>query len=143
MSTQVFGLTAIITASTDNEASMDIPEDGEITGVDWTLLGDTGFASDDLIRMELSFVSTNQLSANDRRGPLSHCCISAGTVTTSGVSSPFANKFVQFNPGIAVAGGERIFLHSSLVGAATAVVDCDVHFDSKRAAAPRRAARRR
>lgn len=140
----IMTLFANVSASASGAASSDIPEDGFIVGVDWTIGISTGggFQSADSMTAQLSFVGTSQFATNDVRGPISMATTGVGAVTTSGVASVQANKWVGFPEPMQVAGGERIFLHVTEVGVAAVDIWVLVHLRTGRAI-PRRSARRR
>lgn len=137
----VFGAVAV---SADGFAASDIPEDGFIVGVDWTIaLGTSGgFAGGTAFILQLSFVGTGQFVTNDIRGPISMATVGVGDLTTSGLGNVQANKWVGFPEPLQVAGGERIFLHSLELGTGSVQVWANVHLRTGRAIA-RRSARRR
>lgn len=145
MSLTLIQVHVLATASGDNVASVDIPEDGFIVGIDWDMhsTGDaTGYADSDHIAAQLSFIATNQFLTNDARGVISNCSIATGTLTTSGIGSPFQSKMVAFPEPLDVAGGERVHLHIQEGGVATATVNVMIHL-KVRGASPRRSRRRR
>lgn len=99
----------------DALASIDVPANGFLEGVDWLIaLGNSG--ADIFIRAQLAFSSTNQLGVNDARAVISNIG-AGGDLTTSGVIQTVLNKFVKL-PNLKVAAGERIYLHA--VGTAVA-----------------------
>ncbi len=129
----------------DGAAQIDIPEDALIVGVDWDMAASDLDSVADSALAQLSFLSTNQFSVNDARGVISSISIRAnnteGTATNPIVSS--VQKFVNMeNPGLSVAGGERLHLHLSLSTGVAVSVRCVVHL-SVRGTAVRRSRRRR
>ena len=102
-------------ATTNAVAAIDVPQDGILLGVDMSLSFATNFtpvsAAREVIRAELSFISTNQFDVNDRRGALAEIA-AAAIFLTSGATALQANKYVMFGDGIRVAGGERLYVHT-------------------------------
>jgi len=121
-----------VAASGDAIASLDIPEDGFITGIEWCVNAINGFASEDALVLQLSFLSTNQFNQNDARGVISNCQISAGTITTNGLMGVVGTFFSAFSEGLDVSGGERLHLHAQETGTATIDVHVLVHLSSRR-----------
>lgn len=130
--------------SADAIASVDIPEDGAIVAVDWSLIkaSTATWVDDDSMLVQLSFISTSQFTTNDARGSISVCGMSIGTLTTSGNAPVVAQKFCAFPEDLDVSGGERIYLHALEAGAASADIHCHIHLKTRRGST-RRSARRR
>lgn len=145
MPLDIIQMYANVTATADAVASIDIPEDGQITGVDWDIhsTGASGsFVDDDSMEVQLSFLATNQFATNDARGTVSTISMGMGTLTTSGnVGGMHGQKHVAFDPGIEVSGGERLHLHSKEGGTADCQVRCMIHLLVR--TTKRRARRRR
>ncbi len=99
--------------TTNDIASIDIPEDGFIVNIGGTLIAiDASVAAGtNYVISELSFNSTNQISANDGRGTLAGMTVANTFFGTSGgaKSSEIAN--LPMPEGIPVNSGERIHLH--------------------------------
>ena len=143
MATTILQLYASISGTGDGVASLDVPEDGEIMGIDWDMVGTAGFQSADAIQAQLSFLASSQFVTNDARGAISSCGLAVGLVSTNGTGGGIhAQKFVSMEEGLNVSGGERLHLHALLVGVATTETRCLVHLKTKRTAA-RRSRRRR
>ncbi len=129
-------------STADAVASIDIPQNGKIVGIDWSVRGE-GFAADaDLVEYDLSFVSTNQRTTNDARGTISSIMLGVSAATAAALVATYANKYVDLKDGISVSAGERLYLHLSASTNATASVICMVHFRFG-ASTARRTARRR
>jgi hypothetical protein len=106
-------------------AAVDVPQDGYITGIDWSAYGDFD-ANDEFMLVQLSFSSAFNVG-NDSRSSVS--VISAQfTLTTSGVAFTGINKFVG-PVKIAVNAGERIYLHANSSVGLVGVVHCTVYYD--------------
>ncbi len=143
MALTILQMFAQATATADGIASIDVPEDGEIVGIDWDMVASAGFGDLDNMQIQLSFLASSQFTTNDARGAISSCGIGVGAITTSGVGGGLqAQKFVWLTDGLDVAGGERLHLHSLRVGVATTEVRCLVHLKTRKARA-RRTSRRR
>lgn len=94
----------------DNAASIDVPQDGRLVGVDWTMTV-AASGADFSVLGEISFASTSQFSSNDARASITTCAVNSD-LTTSGAAVGMANKYVML-PEIPVSTGERIYLHTS------------------------------
>ena len=115
--------TVIAGATSNGIASVDIPEDGEIVCIGGVLTGDyTGAPApraNSTLRLvaELSFLSTNQIGANDARGAIAGLGVSmvelygeaAETGGGGGKISEMAS--ICFHEGIIINAGERIYIH--------------------------------
>jgi len=139
MSTTIIGMKASGTGGTENAvASIDIPFDGQITGVDWDARADLD-ADTEQFNAELSFVATSQLGSNDVRGRVSSIAAMC-SLTTSGAPVVSIDKFVGPME-LPVQGGERLYIHISATSGLVSEVRCNVHLDSR--TAPRRRSSRR
>jgi len=99
----------------DAAASLDIREDGRITGILLVLAG-TGLSDGSILRAEVSFASTNGFSSNDTTAALVGNEV-AYEFTTSGGSLFGATIFVPLDE--PAQAGERLYLHAfgtSVVG---------------------------
>lgn len=140
MPTEIIGMFADIAGGTqDAVASIDIPQDGALTGIDWDVRGDLDADAEEM-DVELSFIATNQLETNDVRGRISSVGAEI-SLTTSGVAVCFLQKFVGPIE-IPVSGGERLYLHAKCTTGLTGRIRCNIHFDTA-SPAQRRSARRR
>lgn len=139
MATLIIGMYALYAGGTqDAAAQVDIPQDGQITGIDWDLESDMD-ADSEFSRAELSFIATNQLSQSDVRGRISSIAARM-SLTTSGIALVSAQKFV--GPlDLPVAGGERIYIHLHSSTGVIGTVRCNVHLNTS-TGVPRRSARR-
>ena len=134
---------AAVSATADGVASIDIPEDGEIVGIDWDLVARSGWNTDEAMEVQLSFLATAQFTTNDARGAISSISIGIGALATNGVPGGLhASKYVGMPEGLDVAGGERLHLHSLETGSVNAEVRCLIHLKTRRPTA-RRTRRRR
>lgn len=141
MPTQVLGMYGDITGGgQDAIASLDIPTDGYITGVDWDVEWDCD-ADTEFLRAELSFVSTTQIQQNDVRGRISSVS-SRISFTTSGLGVGQIQKFV--GPlDTPVNAGERLYLHVTTTAGVVGNLRCNLHLDVSLSRIQRRFARRR
>jgi len=136
----VIGMLSLGTGGTqDANASIDVPQDGFIIGIDWdancVLDAEENFAA------ELSFIATNQLTTNDVRGRISSISQQNAEVTAVGeVKSSIQKWCGSFD--ITVAGGERLYLHIVASSGVTSVVRCNLYVDFG-GTMTRRSARRR
>ena len=140
MATMVIGLYGAITGDTQNAvASIDIPSDGFITGIDWD--GNVNLDADgETMNAELSFIATNQVAVNDVRGRISSVSAQVAVLTAVGEVAFNLQKWIG-PMDLSVAGGERIHMHFQSSTGVTGAVRCNIHLDSRTAAA-RRSARR-
>ena len=97
-------------------AAMDIPADGFLLGAQLTIYNAADFtpvsAVHERIGAELSFISTNQFGVNDRRGALAEIR-AAMILLTNGAAKMSENLMAIFGDGIKVAGGERLYVHTT------------------------------
>ncbi len=140
MSIEVIGLYGVSTGAVENGiAQIDIPQDGFILGLEWdghALLN----ATDEFFAAELSFIATNQLTTKDVRGRISSIS-SQIHLLTSGIGTNSLQKYVDLKE-LAVAGGERLFMHFSSTAGVVATMRCNIHFEMT-GGSTRRSARRR
>ena len=109
----------------DAMASIDVPADGNLVGIDWTVIV-AASGADFSNAFQVSFGSTSSFTSNDGRAAISVIRI-ATDLTTSGAAVVSASKYVRL-PDLPVGMGERIYLH----GAGTAIVQTAnalLHFD--------------
>jgi len=142
MPVEVIGMRGIGTGGAENAiASLDIPQDGVITGIDWDGRADVD-ADGEVIEAELSFIATAQFGTNDVRGRLSSVGAQI-SLTTSGVAHTSLQKFVGPTE-IPVAGGERLHLHLNATAGLSSTIRVNIHLDVGRSRdVRRRSARRR
>ena len=134
-----------ITVTGDAIQQADIPEDGSIVAVDWTLhaVGTGGtFSADDSASLQLSFLATSQFATAESRGIISHIGLAVSQLTTSGMAMASIAKFCAFPEPLDVAGGERIFVHFEEGGQVSIQGYATVHLKVGRTRT-RRSARRR
>jgi hypothetical protein len=128
MSLSIIGMYAATSGGTEDAlASIDIPSDGRITGVDWAVSALLN-ADGELLEAELSFLSTNQIRTNDARGSISQVRLEM-YLLTSGATQHSANKFVALSPGLEVAAGERLYIHSRATAGVVASLGLALHLD--------------
>lgn len=114
------------TTTGDNAASVDVPQDGHITGVYWSLDGALSADADSIVA-ELSFGSTNAFTTNDTRQVVSEVRCQTQLVTSGEVFNAInAYHPVPFLP---VGQGERLYLHTSIVGGITVRIAVFVFYD--------------
>lgn len=125
----VVGMTGVITGGTENNiASIDVPMNGHLVGVDFDLLADLD-TDGDHATVELSFGSTGSSTTNDTRSRIATCTVGAAAVLTAvGVSVGRGSKYVQL-PDIPVGMGERIYLHSLAAATTPGTARANLHFD--------------
>jgi len=140
MATMIIGLFGAITGDTqDAVASIDVPSDGFITGLDWDMNLNLD-ADGEAMNAELSFIATNQVGVNDVRGRISSISVMTSAITAAGTAFPVIQKWIG-PMDLAVSGGERIHLHTVGGTGVTGNVRCNIHFDLRSVSA-RRSARR-
>ncbi len=117
--------TILPAATTDDIASVDMQADGEIMCIGGAITGAyTAVAvAEDLVQSpalvaELSFLSTNQIAANDARGSIAGLAVASAWFfqvnTAGGAGLPLSvMESLCVEGGITVQAGERIHLHGS------------------------------
>jgi len=137
---EVIGMFGAITGGTqDSLAMIDIPQEGFIIGIDWDL--NTQLDADgEVVTVELSFIASNQITTNDVRGRLSSISAQSNVLSLVGQDTQSFQKWLSgFD--IAVAGGERMFLHAVSSAGLVGSVRCNMFVDL--GTTTRRSARRR
>jgi len=137
---EVIGMYGTISGGTENAlASIDIPQDGFIIGIDWDLSVNMD-ADNENAAAELSFIATNQLSTNDVRGRLSSVSTRLAVLDATGPQAVTVQKWLgSFD--LAVSGGERLYLHANSTSGVNGDVRCNLFVDL--GSTVRRSARRR
>ena len=116
------------TGGTENAAAVvDIPQDGLIRGVEWSVEADLD-ADQELLSGELSFIATNTLASNDARGMISTFRARLN-LTSSGGSLAAINKFTPIMD-LEVSGGERIYLHLNTAAGVTSTVNAIIQLET-------------
>jgi len=137
---EVIGLYSTVTGGTqDGAATMDVPRDGFLIGIDWdaSVILD---AASEVFDSELSFVGSNQLATAEVRGRLSSISARCEVLSAVGLEVVSIQKWIG-NFDIVVAGGERLFVHIESTAGVGGIVRVNLFFDL--GVAPRRSARRR
>ncbi len=111
-------------ATTNDIASIDIPEDGFISCIGGAILGryeptvgSVNFNKSVEVVGELSFLSTNQIGSNDARGTIAGLGVSASLVfglateDGAGMAKLSEQDSLCFGEGILINAGERLHLH--------------------------------
>lgn len=103
-------------------AALDIREDGFIVAINMTLdiLG-ADVLNDGAI-YEVSFASTTGILTNDTKASLAACSVYLGAITTGGHASH--GSTIVTGLAIAVAAGERMYLHIDVNGTVSASGQC-------------------
>ena len=127
--------------SADSVVSVDIPEDGDIVGVHGSLAASGMDADADGAQVELSFLSTNQLSTNDARGSIMALDVRNTAATVAAITMDSLSTYIWLADGIPVNAGERIHLHRIVSTGVTARARFDIYFRTKKVT--RRTRRRR
>lgn len=125
----VIGMFGLIAGGTENAiASIDVPADGFLIGVDWDVMADLD-ADTESTMAELSFGSTGNLTTNDTRSRISTC--TGGVVAAGGTPASLTpsggSKYVSL-PDLPVGIGERIYLHALSGASLSGTVRCNLHF---------------
>jgi len=127
MGTAIMMAAATAGGTQSSLAMIDVPQSGNIIGVEWSNWGALDTTAD-YMEAQLSFGSTFT-SSNDSRQIISHSNMGQMTALTAvGASMGQDHVFVPL-PSIPVNAGERLFLHSN--GSATTVCNLRavIHFD--------------
>jgi len=140
MPTTIIGMFGSVAGGTENSiATIDIPEDGIITGVDWDVRANLD-ADNEAITVELSFIATIQETQNDVRGRISSIGCNSAILSSVGDVTPVMQKWVG-PMALQVSGGERLHLHAASTSGVTGQARCNIHIDLDRPT--RRRSRRR
>jgi len=113
----------------DAVANIDIPEDGNLVGVQWSIDMDFDAESESL-RAELSFIATGQLTTNDARGVIS-AVRGQLSFTTSGAMLAAINQ-AHALPNLQVSGGERLFINLVSASGVTSNINCLIYHETRR-----------
>lgn len=135
---QVIMMRAISTGGTESSlASVDIPNDGFLAGVEWACSSDYD-TDNDTQAWQLSFGAT-AVTTNDNRQVISNIVVGGLTFTAGGSVIANANMYVKL-PDVPVAAGERIFLHSIAAASVVGNANVNIHLsaDASRAQVRRR-----
>lgn len=127
--------------SADSIASIDIPEDGKLVAIQ-AMISDVTITAAEVCLVEISFLSTNQISSNDARGSIFQFSLGHGVDVTSGGHNGYMNTYAAFPDGIPINAGERIHMHCVIVGSLDAAIACMLYLDT-RGTGVRRARKRR
>lgn len=127
----------IASAGGTEVASIDVPENGHLVGVDVNMYADIDVDAE-TVAAQLSF-SSALVNANDSRSVICNAEIYSSQVTAAGVSMNNVSKFVGPIE-VPVSAGERLYLHvvssTTIAGRIRFVLFFD--FDSDRPAVRRR-----
>jgi hypothetical protein len=125
-------MVATSTGGTENAlASIDVPMNGNLIGVEWACNSDMDVTGDDQV-WQLSFGSTSSV-ANDSRQVISNLNMGGYVhLTAVGAVVSQGNRYTPL-PDVPVGMGERLYLHSiaaaGVVGRAMAVLHFDFDLD--------------
>ena len=103
----------------DAGATIDMPDDGLLMRAQLIISCNTLATDSDGFRAELSFGSVSAHATNDARQVICRALIKAELVGTAAnliVSQETSN--IDFADGLKVFGGERIYLHTAVLGSA-------------------------
>lgn len=139
MSTEIIGMFGAITGGAqDALATIDVPQDSTLVGIDWDL--SAIMDAEENVDCELSFIGTSQFSTNDVRGRISSIAARTAVITAVGLTVVSIQKWMS-NFEITLAGGERIHLHVLSAASLQGSVRCGLFLDMT--SSIRRSARRR
>ena len=85
-------------------------------GVSYAIRPDSGLSGDDVLKMQLSLVSTQQLTSNDIRGDVLFNVFATYWITTSGMTISNLNGYQPLQ--MKLSGEESIYMHVDSVGSA-------------------------
>lgn len=118
---------AVSTGGTENAlASIDVPMNGNIIGVEWSAYCDFDTDSD-VQTWQFSFGSTFA-NVNDSRQVISNITMGWLGLGAAGIMLGQVNQFVPV-PSVPVGMGERLYLHSLAAAGVVGVVLAVLHFD--------------
>jgi hypothetical protein len=124
----------------DSIAQIDIPQDGIIRAIEWSMLVNLDADGESSVA-EISFIATNQLAQNDVRGRISS--VGVGILAVLSAVGGHTGQVNTFNGPfeLIVAGGERLFMHALSTAGVLGSIRTTLHFDGG-AATTRRSQRR-
>ena len=132
---QMFG-----NSSADGAATIDIPQDGRLVGLGFSVGAGGMDAENDGASIEISFNSTNQRTTNDARASIASGKIRVTAATVAAIQTTHLNKEVTLMGGIEVLAGERIYMHILLTSGVSVAALVLLYFEFRKT---RRAATRR
>ena len=112
--------------SQDAVASIDIPMQGRLIGVQWAFAAELD-ADQDSANAQLSFRSQGGFATNDDRGVISEVAQEHQLVTSGGIVTG-VNMYAPL-PDLPVGHGERLYLHLNVTASTPSIVICLLHFD--------------
>lgn len=112
----------------DGLASVDVPQDGNLVGIEWSVRNLLIDADGEAFAAQVSFGSTGAFSTNDTRQVISQVCVGQADLVTSGYIVPSINQYTPL-PNLRVAAGERLYLHTNASAGVSASIFCVCHFD--------------
>lgn len=110
----VYKLFSSETASGDAQATLDIQRDGHIVAISGDVSVQGADALNDGASVELSFASTSGFGSNDTKASLLTMRAHQGFLTSGG--GPVTKRADVAGIAIAVAAGERLYLHFEVAG---------------------------
>ena len=114
----VYKLYFNIVADLDSVASLDIQNDGYITGLSWFMTPVGCDALNDGVAAEVSFMSTNTFNVSDVRGSIDMVGSVINFLTSGGGNMAVVKNMENLK--VPVNAGERIHLHGNITGGGTA-----------------------
>ena len=111
----------------DDVAQIDVPDDGIIESILFEIAALTFDADGEELFGQLSFGSTSAFQSNDARVVLANVATAVGTQSGTAAASTmnsYKANFIQFNAGLRVFGGERIHMHTGVIGGSATVDFC-------------------
>ena len=127
-------------SSADGAATIDIPQDGRLVGLGFSVGAGGMDAENDGASIEISFNSTNQRTTNDARASIASGKIRVTAATVAAIQTTHLNKEVTLMGGIEVLAGERIYMHILLTSGVSVAALVLLYFEFRKT---RRAATRR
>ena len=102
-------------AAAEATKSIDVPSDGLLLRCHMNLVGTSMDAASDGVKAQISFGTTQKFLINDARGVIMTMEFAQNGI---GVENVGQSEVLSFEPGgIKVFGGERIFMHTAIIGA--------------------------
>lgn len=103
------------TATQDAAAAIDVPDDGLLLSAHLFVDGVLN-AADEGIIASLEFGSVNTRTTNDTRSLIALVAGRQSFATAVGAAEEAYDSYEQFGEGITVFGGERLYLHTGVLG---------------------------
>lgn len=103
----------------DSVATIDIPEDGEIIGIQVNHTAQGMDADGDNSLSMISFGSTNSFTSNDARNVIARSDMKVTAATVASIEKTSNSQYLDMHEGIPVNAGERLHMHNQMASGVT------------------------